>query len=49
MDERIDLAIRTSNDLDPNLISRRLTVCRSVICASPLTCASTRRRSGSKT
>ncbi|MND84103.1 HTH-type transcriptional regulator DmlR [compost metagenome] len=35
MDERIDLAIRTSNDLDPNLIARRLTVCRSVICASP--------------
>ena len=35
IDERIDLAIRTSNDLDPNLIARRLTVCRSVICASP--------------
>ncbi|MEG0858847.1 MAG: LysR family transcriptional regulator [Pseudomonas sp.] len=35
VDERIDLAIRTSNDLDPNLIARRLTVCRSVICASP--------------
>ncbi|WP_458717516.1 LysR family transcriptional regulator [Pseudomonas gregormendelii] len=34
VDERIDLAIRTSNDLDPNLIARRLTVCRSVICAS---------------
>ena len=31
----IDLAIRASNDLDPNLIARRLTVCRSVICASP--------------
>ncbi|MBC2691850.1 LysR family transcriptional regulator [Pseudomonas sp. MBT-1] len=35
VDERIDLAIRTSNDLDPNLIARRLTVCRSLICASP--------------
>mgnify|MGYP001594782097 FL=1 len=35
IDERIDLAIRASNDLDPNLIARRLTVCRSVICASP--------------
>ena len=35
VDERIDLAIRISNDLDPNLIARRLTVCRSVICASP--------------
>lgn len=35
VDERIDLAIRTSNDLDPNLIARPLTVCRSVICASP--------------
>ena len=32
---RIDLAIRTSNDLDPNLIARRLTVCRSVVCATP--------------
>ncbi|WP_350616373.1 LysR family transcriptional regulator [Pseudomonas sp. HY7a-MNA-CIBAN-0227] len=35
VDERIDLAIRTSNDLDPSLIARKLTVCRSVICASP--------------
>jgi len=35
VDERIDLAIRTSNDVDPNLIARRLCVCRSVICASP--------------
>ncbi len=35
VDERIDLAIRASNELDPNLIARRLTVCRSVICASP--------------
>jgi DNA-binding transcriptional LysR family regulator len=35
VDERIDLAIRTSNDLDPNLIARRLTICRSVVCATP--------------
>jgi len=35
VDERIDLAIRITNDLDPNLIARRLTTCRSVVCASP--------------
>lgn len=35
VDERIDLAIRTSNDIDPNLIARRLSTCHSVICASP--------------
>jgi DNA-binding transcriptional LysR family regulator len=35
VEERIDLAIRISNDLDPNLIARRLTVCRSVVCAAP--------------
>ncbi len=35
VDERIDLAIRISNGLDPNLIARRLSVCRSVVCASP--------------
>jgi len=35
VDERIDLAIRITNDLDPNLIARRLTTCRSAICASP--------------
>lgn len=35
VDERIDLAIRISNELDPNLIARRLTTCRSVVCASP--------------
>jgi DNA-binding transcriptional LysR family regulator len=48
VDERIDLAIRTSNDLDPNLIARRLSVCRSVVCAAPPTCASTARRNGSR-
>ncbi|MDU9390425.1 LysR family transcriptional regulator [Pseudomonas japonica] len=35
VDERIDLAIRTSNDIDPNLIARRLSLCHSVICAAP--------------
>ena len=35
VDERIDLAIRITNELDPNLIARRLTVCRSALCASP--------------
>ena len=34
VDERIDLAIRTSNVVDPGLIARRLCVCRSVVCAS---------------
>ena len=34
VDERIDLAIRTSRELDPSLIARQLTVCRSVLCAS---------------
>jgi len=31
----IDLAIRISNTLDPSLIARRLSVCRSVLCATP--------------
>jgi DNA-binding transcriptional LysR family regulator len=35
VEERIDLAIRITNDLDPNLLARRLTVCRSVLCAAP--------------
>jgi DNA-binding transcriptional LysR family regulator len=35
VDERIDLAIRVAVEIDPNLIARRLTVCRSVVCASP--------------
>jgi DNA-binding transcriptional LysR family regulator len=34
VDERIDLAIRTAAEIDPSLIARRLTVCRSVVCAS---------------
>lgn len=35
VEERIDLAIRITNDLDPNLIARRLGVCDSVVCAAP--------------
>lgn len=35
VEERIDLAVRISKELDPNLIARRLSVCRSVICAAP--------------
>lgn len=35
VEERIDLAIRITNDLDPNLIARRLGDCPSVVCASP--------------
>lgn len=33
--ERIDLAIRITNELDPSLIARRLGECESVVCASP--------------
>ena len=35
VEERIDLAIRITNDLDPNLIARHLGDCDSVVCASP--------------
>ena len=35
VEERIDLAIRISGELDPGLIARRFSVCRSVLCASP--------------
>ncbi|PPC78009.1 LysR family transcriptional regulator [Pokkaliibacter plantistimulans] len=35
VEERIDLALRITNELDPNLIARRLGTCHSVICASP--------------
>ena len=35
VEERIDLAIRVTNDLDPNIIARPLGNCRSVICATP--------------
>lgn len=35
VDERIDLAIRITSALEPNLIARRLGACPSVVCASP--------------
>jgi DNA-binding transcriptional LysR family regulator len=35
VEERIDLAIRISNELDPGLIARKLGVCTSVLCATP--------------
>lgn len=35
VEERIDLAIRITNSLDPNLIARPLANCASVVCASP--------------
>ncbi|GIZ13685.1 LysR family transcriptional regulator [Pseudomonas sp. NCCP-436] len=35
VEARIDLALRITNQLDANLIARRLGVCRSVVCASP--------------
>lgn len=33
--ERVDLAVRITNTLDPAMITRPLAVCRSVLCASP--------------
>lgn len=35
VEERIDLAVRISNNLDPNLIARQLGDCPSVVCAAP--------------
>ncbi|MDR6208248.1 DNA-binding transcriptional LysR family regulator [Paraburkholderia graminis] len=35
VEERIDLAVRITNELDPNLISRPLGICESVVCATP--------------
>lgn len=35
VEERIDLALRITNELDPNLISRPLSTCASVVCAAP--------------
>lgn len=35
VEERIDLAVRISNQLDETLVARRLATCRSVVCAAP--------------
>lgn len=35
VEERVDIAIRIARSLEPGLIARRISVCRSVICASP--------------
>ncbi|MEC5321073.1 LysR family transcriptional regulator [Brenneria populi subsp. brevivirga] len=35
VEDRIDLALRITNELDPNLIARPLASCESVLCASP--------------
>ncbi|MDE9454248.1 LysR family transcriptional regulator [Xenorhabdus bovienii] len=35
IEERIDLAIRITNNLEPNLIARPLSICHSVVCAAP--------------
>ncbi|MEH6413479.1 LysR family transcriptional regulator [Pseudomonas sp. CGJS7] len=35
VEQRIDLAIRISGELDPGLIARRLSLCRSLLCATP--------------
>ncbi|WP_279633044.1 LysR family transcriptional regulator [Marilutibacter alkalisoli] len=34
-EERIDIAIRIARALEPGLIARRITTCRSAVCASP--------------
>ncbi|GGX89155.1 transcriptional regulator [Litchfieldella qijiaojingensis] len=35
VEERVDLAVRITNQLDESLVARRLCSCRSVLCASP--------------
>ncbi|MDC9581302.1 LysR family transcriptional regulator [Xenorhabdus sp. PR6a] len=35
VEERVDLAIRITNNLEPNLIARPLSTCHSVVCAAP--------------
>ncbi|MEM5431086.1 LysR family transcriptional regulator [Cupriavidus oxalaticus] len=40
VEDRIDLAVRLSNRIDPGLVARRLAICHSVLCASPTYLAS---------
>lgn len=35
VEDRVDLAVRITNEVDPSLIAHKLSVCRSVVCASP--------------
>lgn len=35
VEERIDVAVRITRDVDPALIARRLAPCRSILCAAP--------------
>ena len=35
IESRIDLAIRITNDLEPNVVAKRIGECRSVVCAAP--------------
>ena len=35
VEARVDMALRITNQLDPNLIARQLAVCRSAVCATP--------------
>lgn len=35
VESRIDLAIRITNDLEPNVVAKRIGECRSVVCAAP--------------
>lgn len=43
VEERIDLAVRISNRVDPVLVARKLAVCHSVLCAAPSYIASAGR------
>jgi DNA-binding transcriptional LysR family regulator len=40
IEDRVDLAVRISGELDPNLVARRIAPCRSVVCAAPAYLAS---------
>ena len=35
IDSRIDLAVRITNDLQPNVVAKRIGECRSIVCATP--------------